>query len=215
MKKILSTLLVTILVAVGAQAPLYADIYEGYALADGTVTNVRGFTPTSTTTCYIAYEITLDDKTYTGENISQDFCHLEVGDTIKIKYLEADSRKHEIASEWEIGQMTPAEPQEGLSGIGGWSGPGPNPIFFLIPFGAIFITVIAAFIFNFKNIKKRLSDHDGDGLMNDDKPATAEQRKLVQEGFRKLGVYHDPKKKMTQAQARETLREIEKQLKKN
>jgi len=92
----------------------------------------------------------------------------------------------------------------------------PNLLWFMIPFGLgsiFFVAILIVIIKVFITVSRRLSDTDGDGLANDDKPATAEQKKLIQEGFRKIGVHHEVKKGLTQAEARETLREIDKQLK--
>ena len=56
-------------------------------------------------------------------------------------------------------------------------------------------------------------DADGDGLQGDRRPATAAQIKLIETGFRELGQYYkQPRKRMTQAQAREALRDIKEQL---
>jgi len=202
-KKILLTLLFAVFSVIPGSQVFAAGLYDGYALADGTVTNVRPF-GMSSNPCYVSYEVILNDNTYSGENISHDFCHLEIGDTVKIKYLKSDPRKHEVASESQIKQMAPEDENVGVFGI----------IFgflFIVPFliGPIIPIIIIVMVVR----RFRGSDRDGDGLGNDNKPATAEQKKLIQEGFRKLGIHHEVKKKLTQAQARETLREIDKQLK--
>jgi hypothetical protein len=85
-----------------------------------------------------------------------------------------------------------------------------NPIFFL-PFIIVPVLIAVVFVCILRVIKH--ADHDGDGLSGDAKPATPEQKKLIQEGFRRLGVHHEVKKKLTQAEARETLREIDQKLK--
>ncbi|MDR0591541.1 MAG: DUF3592 domain-containing protein [Candidatus Nomurabacteria bacterium] len=210
-KKVIFTLLTVALVAVGGQSLVYAaGPYDDYALADGTVTDIQPWSSMSDIKkiCKISYDVTIDGQDYSGKNDNEsDFCYLAIGDTVKIKYLKSDPRKHEIAKEFEINQINDTNKNSS-----------PNSLFFAIPFGVVFVSV-AVFLFIIFNIVrasrfvgKKLSDNDGDGLLYDDKPATAEQKKLVEEGFRKLGVYHDVKKKMTRSQARETLREIDKQL---
>ena len=220
-KKIVFALLFALMLVPAGRA---SALYEDYALADGTVTEKKAWSPLSDINkfCYLSYKVTLDGKEYeekdTGD--THDFCHLEAGDTLKIKYLKSDPRKHVVASEFEIGQMTVTESEIGWTTTtepGSDGSVGPNPLVFIAPFAVVFVIVFVIIMTNAAHIgrvvKDRLSDVDGDGLANDNKPATAEQKKLIQEGFRKLGVYHDVKKRMTQAQARETLREIDRQLK--
>ncbi|MCL1876650.1 hypothetical protein FWF74_01245 [Candidatus Saccharibacteria bacterium] len=212
-KKILSTLLLAVIVAASNQLPVFAALFEGYSLADGTVTDIQPWSSHSDIKkfCKISYDVKIDGKKYSEENTddTNDFCYVEIGDTIKIKYLKSDPRDHKVASKFEIENMSKDD-----GGAG--NGPGsnmPNPLFFIGPFVLVFVVVLAIIIKTFIAAGRKLSDTDGDGLAHDEKPATAEQKKLIQEGFRKLGVYHDVKKKMTQAQARETLREIDNQLK--
>ena len=213
-KKILTTFLLVAIVAVSSQLPVFAALYDGYALTDGIVTDIQPWSPMSNIKdiCKISYDVTISDKNYSEKDAddTHDFCHLEIGDTIKIKYLKSDPRKHAVASEFEIKNMS----KEDGGMHAGFGSNMPNPLFFIAPFVLVFIIILAMVIKTFTQVGRRMSDIDGDGLANDDKPATAEQKKLIQEGFRKLGVYHDVKKKMTQAEARETLREINKQLEK-
>jgi len=60
-------------------------------------------------------------------------------------------------------------------------------------------------------IRFKTGDATGDGLYNDGSPATDEQMKLIENGFRELGRFHELKKRPNQAEAREILDEINKQ----
>jgi hypothetical protein len=226
-KKILFTTLFALLLIPASQV---SALYEDYSLADGVITDTKPWSSHSgsKSPCYIAYDVTLDGHDYSEQDaLSYDFCHLEVGDTVKIKYLTSDSRKHFLATEIEIKQMaTEREIDEVKQRIEENSGDktniikpntGPNQLLFAIPFGvvffAVFFLIIISVLRTMRAAKGRLSDIDGDGLTNDNKPATTEQKKLIQEGFRQLGVYHEVKRNLTQAQARETLHEIDRKLK--
>jgi hypothetical protein len=206
-KKIFATILVILMLVPGSQV-FAAGLYDGYALADGVVTGVRPFV-SSSPPCYVAYEVILDGNTYIGEDTSYDFCHLEVGDTVQIKYLVADVRKNEVATEVQIGQINQAE---GGDGAWKWSVFGLSfDAFVVLPLG-IFLVFVVVMVFVSIRYRKKM-DLDGDGMAGDDRPATAEQKKLIVEGFRRLGVPHEVKRKLTQAQAREVLREIDRKLK--
>ncbi|MDR1197291.1 MAG: hypothetical protein LBL08_03425, partial [Candidatus Nomurabacteria bacterium] len=134
--------------------------------------------------------------------VNHEFCYLEVADTIKIKYLTSDSREHAIASKFEISDIQKQEQENQFQFM--QILPFVFPLFFIV---IVFIIIIAAIR------QRKNADFDGDGLANDNKPATAEQKKLIQEGFRQLGIHHEAKRGLTQAQARETLREIDRKLK--
>jgi hypothetical protein len=195
-KRVLLVLLfVAFLLVPAGQAS--ATLHRGYALADGTVTGIRPFISGLQSPCHIAYEVFLDGSAHSGEDISHDFCHLEVGDMIKIKYLESDPRRHEVASSHTIANMTSTSMSFDMGDS--------NFLFFAIPIGLVVVFIIVVAVKGVI-IKGAMSG------VNGDKPATVEQKKLIQEGFRKLGVFHDVKKRMTQAQARETLQEIDRQL---
>lgn len=208
-KKILLFLGLAIIALAPADHVLAAS--KDYMLIDGVVTNIERSPHFPKTHCDIYYEVTIDGETFNDKNGTgmSDFCHLETGDTIKIKYLASDPRQNDVASKWDVDEWNERESEE-------------NPSIFLVIFGVIaaipffvgpLLPIIIVIAIISKSRKLRNGDVDGDGLGDDKKPATPEQRKLIQEGFRDLGIHHEPKKKMTQAQARETLREIDKKLK--
>jgi hypothetical protein len=106
--------------------------------------------------------------------------------------------------------------------INGESGEISDGTFIILYIGTAIMMLAATFVFfvlpiwliirAVRRYRKTL-DTDGDGLPGDGLPATAEQKRLIQAGFRNLGIHHEPpKKRMTQAQAREILREIDRKL---
>jgi hypothetical protein len=209
-KILLTTILLGVTLIISSQATA-SRLYEGYALADGIVTEMeRSEMPSSSNFCYISYDVVLNSQEFSGRNNGiSDFCHLEVGDIIKIMYLISDPRKHEIASEFALNVMQDQRESRDNS-LGSDSS---FRWFMLVPIGIFLIFATGIIVVTIRQ-RKRM-DVDGDGLSNDGAPATAEQKKLIKEGFRRLGIHHDVKRGLTQAQARETLREIERKLKRN
>ncbi|MCL2095196.1 hypothetical protein FWH13_03720 [Candidatus Saccharibacteria bacterium] len=180
---------------------------DRYALTEGIVTERTMISgePSSSNFCYISYNVTIDGQEFSGRNDGlSDFCFLEVGDAIWIKYLKSDARRHEIASSFEIESMKRDE-----GGVfGGRDG---LPVLMFVPFIVVFVIAVTVILMGIKRGRKM--GISGDGSIDDGRPATAEQKKLIQEGFRRLGIHHEVKKKLTQAEAREILNEIDRKLK--
>lgn len=62
-------------------------------------------------------------------------------------------------------------------------------------------------------LNRKRSDLNGDGLAGDLEPATEAQMILIENGFRSLGQFYvRPKRRLTQAEARETLDRIQQQV---
>ncbi len=62
-------------------------------------------------------------------------------------------------------------------------------------------------------LNRKRSDLNGDGLAGDLEPATEAQMILIENGFRSLGQFYvHPKRRLTQAEARETLDRIQQQV---
>ncbi len=76
--------------------------------------------------------------------------------------------------------------------------------------GPVFLgTVILVLI----RLNRKRADMNGDGLAGDLEPATEAQMILIENGFRSLGQFYvRPKRRLTQAEARETLDRIQQQV---
>jgi hypothetical protein len=139
--------------------------------------------------CWVAYDFVVDGQQYTGSTSfgSSDFCRLRIQDSVEIHYDPA----HPTDNSWY-------EPKRSSSSL--WGG------LIFAAFGAFGLVVGLLNLIRFKT-----GDATGDGLYNDGSPATDEQMKLIENGFRELGRFHELKKRPNQAEAREILDEINKQ----
>lgn len=167
------------------------------ASTDGQVTKViesqsTDSDGTRSTTCTLGYTFDVDGKSYantTGMS-SNTYCGLSEGTTAKINYNPDDPTDNAYS--------------DGLFSV----------VFFGI-FAAVGLTMFGAGLLAFIKLgkSKKSADMDGDGMDNDLKPASEEQMKLIENGFRTLGQFYvRPNHSITQAEARETLNRIQQQI---
>ncbi|HMS92767.1 MAG TPA: DUF3592 domain-containing protein [Candidatus Saccharibacteria bacterium] len=171
----------------------------GNATTEGTVTGIErdhmaDSDGSSMDTCQVLYEFSLDGKQYSGKSImsSSTYCGISRGSTVNVSY-KADN---------------PASNHYHDSG----------DLNFII-FGTVFTVIgLVPFVMGVSALVavRKSSQHediDGDGLHGDMNPATDEQMRLIEAGFRQLGqFYTPPSRRPTQSEARETLRQIQTQL---
>lgn len=138
--------------------------------------------------CTANFSYKIGEHSYIGESNK---CGLAKGQQIKIKYNSNNPEESSFASESFEGFVIGA-------------------LFSLI---GVIIMIIGIVILTSKRKRSLNSDKDGDGLMNDSKPATKEQKLLIETGFRDLGVFHQISDSITQAEAREIIKNIEAQQK--
>jgi len=88
---------------------------------------------------------------------------------------------------------------------------GDYSVLLIVTIIAIFSIVSLVILFAFKTMRKTVDRFFGRDP-NADQKATPEQLKIIENGYRELGIFYKPKKKMTKADARETIHNLETQL---
>lgn len=145
-----------------------------------------------TTECAPRYRYVVDGKNYSRSSTaySDANCDIREGDSVSAKYDPKSPDQSALESE--------------VSG---------GAIAFSLIFVIVGVVAIGggAALLIFARKWHRAADDDGDGLGNDAAPATAEQMQLIENGMRELGQFYIPGKRLTQSEARETLRDIEAQ----
>lgn len=186
-------------VAVGVFSIIGALSSVGDATTEGTVTGIeRDYMTDSdgdrSQVCQVLYEFSLDGKQYSGRSgvSSNTYCGIREGSTVRVSYKADNPTNNTYRDSGDIS---------------------------FIVFGGIFTVVgMIPFVIGLSALvavsrSKRHEDLDGDGLHGDSKPATEEQMRLIEAGFRQLGQFYTrPSRRPTQAEARETLRQIQVQL---
>lgn len=172
------------------------------ATADGTITKIIEDQHTNTDgssslTCTFGYTFNVAGQSYKGIRSmgSSAYCGFSEGAVVKINYNPDDPVDNSYASsnddaEAFVSRFNTMFAVSGIAmsviGIGG-----------LLLLGRV----------------KKISDLDGDGMDNDQKPASEAQMKLIENGFRELGQFYvRPSRTIKQGEARETLTRINEQL---
>ena len=138
--------------------------------------------------CTANFSYKIGEHSYIGESNK---CGLVKSQQIKVKYNSNNPEKSSFASESFEGFII-------------------GVLFSII---GVAIMIVGIVILASKRKRSLNSDEDGDGLMNDNKPATEEQKILIETGFRDLGVFHQMSASITQAEAREIIKNLEAQQK--
>jgi hypothetical protein len=160
------------------------------ATATGTVTSVL-WVSDEHDACAFSYRFNVDGKGYSDKTRygSSNICKLSTGNEVEIRY-------------------NPSNPDESSyvdTSVAVFS------LFFIVPGSIVFVIGI----FNVARWlrHRRKGDLDGDGWEYDARPATDEQMRLIENGFYELGQFYQPStRRPTQAQAREILQKIDRQL---
>lgn len=140
------------------------------------------------TSCTPSYTFVVNGKTYKGQSSigSDTLCSAATNNMIAIRYDPTSPTKNSTDDPTNI-----------------WVGS------IMLGFGLLIIlAVIGVVIYSHRH-----GDKDGDGLKDDNMPATQAQITLIESGMRNLGEFWTPRK-MTQSEAREIINNLDKKLQK-